>query len=207
MTVSKYIMVQLSSVWLSSVKGHSSPLPWWFPSSLVLRPSCTGGVTQDRAWFLGFRSSALGSSGQVGEKRSGSSGPHLHTCHQMLCCTILEIFPCDKNRKESMLINAMFVKSLTMSTWRHLKSAHTWDPLWRYVWAWSSQSHRAQGGIVTPAPPLSLLPCVGCHHVRQTHTPAHRSPYTGLYAMIWGGGETEKWLQTHVSCGIVRHVG
>lgn len=90
--------------------------------------------------------------------------------------------------------------------WEHLKSAHTWGPLWRCVWAWSSQSHRARGGTVTPAPPPSLLPCVGCRHVRRRHTQARRSLCTGLCAMIWGGGgtKTEKSSGCSQACGNVR---
>lgn len=88
--------------------------------------------------------------------------------------------------------------------WEHLKSAHTWGPLWRCVWAWSSQSRRAPGGTGTPAPPPSLLPCVGCHRVQQTRTPARRSLYTGLSAMIWGGGGRRKKRKAGQP---VRHVG
>lgn len=67
--------------------------------------------------------------------------------------------------------------------WERYISAHTWGPLWRCVWAWSWQSHRAPGGTATPAPPLSLPQFVGCLHARQTRTRARRSLYTGLCAM------------------------
>lgn len=79
----------------------------------------------------------------------------------------------------------------------HLISAHTWGPLWRCVWAWSWQSHRAPGGTETPAPPLSPPQRVGCHHARQTRTLARRSLYTGLCAMICSRGRSENPHKTH----------
>lgn len=72
--------------------------------------------------------------------------------------------------------------------WEHLIIAHTWGPLWRCVWAWSWQSHRAPGGSETPAPPPSPPQCVGCHHAPQTRTRARRSLYTGLCATICSRG-------------------
>lgn len=75
--------------------------------------------------------------------------------------------------------------------WEHLISAHTWGLLWRCVWAWSWQSHRAPGGTATPAPPLSPPQCVGGRHARQIHILARRSLYTGLCAMICSRGRSK----------------
>ncbi len=100
MTVTQDSMVQYScsgsAAW-KEINVHcldDSP-----PGSLVLWSSCSGSVTQDKARFLGFRSWPRCCSDRAGEKRSGSSELHSHRGDQKPCCTILEIFPCNKNSK------------------------------------------------------------------------------------------------------------
>lgn len=174
-----------SVAWMSPLLGH------W-----VSGPAAPAVGPRIKASFLEFSSWPQCSSDRGGETRSGSSGPHSHTGDRMPCCTILETSPCNEKRKQSTWLRCWLKPSL----WEHLKPAHTWGPLWRYGWAWSSPSHRVRGGTVTPAQPPSPLPCVGCRHVRRTRTPAHMSLCTGLYAMICGSAETQRdklWVQSH----------
>lgn len=170
------------TVKLSSLERHRISICMYDPpvGSLVIRPSCSGSAIQIHTPGVQVLTSVLVWSSRWKEERSIWA----LLAHRWPKALLYHSGDLPLQYKQQTMHIFHLQWGPEPPVWEHLISAHTWGPLWRCVWAWSWQSHRAPGGTDTPAPPLSPPQWVGCHHARQIRTLARRSLYTGLCAMI-----------------------